>query len=98
MIISVSKPSFKKDFLDNLNIAVNKGVTVEINQDSETKRDKAIARANGRVVGKMVLERKKGEAIAKQSIIIERDFYPYEVILFELVKYYKRRRIKQIVA
>jgi hypothetical protein len=94
MKISITKPDFSEDTLNKIQIANKKGVKVFIN--STDSRDKAYAICDNRTVGKVFLSKEKTIARIYKKHIIEGDLYPLEAILFELVKFYKRRKIRFI--
>lgn len=95
MKLSITKPIFDNHLLEAVQIADRKGVTIDIVSDGDL--DKAYAHCNGRTVGKLFLRREKTQAKIVKTHVIEREFYPYEAILFELVNFYKGSKTKSIV-
>jgi hypothetical protein len=95
MQISISKPDFSVDFKDHIARARAKGCTQQIIIADTFIEAQVIA--SGRLVGKFSFDKEDDNCILKGYHVIEREFYPFEFIIFELAKFLKRKKIKFIV-
>lgn len=94
MQVTVSKPVYHIHFLDKLKRAIAKELTSNITEDDDTIFVQVLSQ--GRVVGKYTLKKEDTIATIEKSHTIERDYFPFEFCINEVVKYCKRKKIKHI--
>lgn len=97
-VIKVSKPNFSEAFISCVNTAKRKGATVNIEHDYTSSVYLIQVIVNKRNVGKFTfrLDKENSAVVLTSKMVIERDFYPFELMLFEFRKYFKRKKIKEI--
>lgn len=94
MEIKVKRTKYPEDFKNNLAKAIFKGTTARLIVDDTIT---VIATANKRVVGRFVFVLDNKVCKLKSRQIIEREFFPLEVTVDTLVKYFKRKKVKSII-
>jgi hypothetical protein len=94
MEIKVKRTKYPEDFKNNLAKAIFKGTTARLIVDDTIT---VIATANKRVVGRFVFVLDNKVCKLKSRQIIEREFFPLEVTVDTLVKYFKRKKVKLII-
>ena len=95
MKISINKPEFENSFLVSYKKATARGCSTFID-----KKDNDIyieVKSNDRVIGKFSFVIDGDECISSKKFIIEREYYPFELAIFDLVKFLKRKKVKFVI-
>lgn len=95
MQISVADPEFSEEFLIKVSRAVGKGAV--FNQDSQNEFINVFIRAGNRDVARFYFTKDGEDCILEKKLVIDRSYYPFEFAIFELVKFFKRKKIKYIL-
>jgi hypothetical protein len=94
MELKVIKTKFPEDFKESVKIARYKGVTTLLN---EARQYIAIScYMNSRPVGHFLFEAVGDKCILRKKLIIENEFYPFEIAIIDLIAYCKKKKIKTI--
>lgn len=93
MKISVNKPNFDDDFKSKIQKSTAKAV-----HSSIIENDIILVKvfSQERIVGVFTFIKDDDKLMLKKNQIIERDYYPFEFCILEVVKYFKRKKIKTI--
>jgi hypothetical protein len=94
MQISVKNPEFTEEFLILANKGDRKGCGIAVFFDEESVG--VIVSASGRVVGRFEFVRDENSLILDRQHIVEREFYPLEFAIQEMVRACKRKKILAI--
>lgn len=94
MQVSVTKPTFEYEFKVKIAKAKAKKVHSQITEVED--RAYISVYSQNRPVGRFTFIKEDTIATIEKSHVIERDYYPLEFCISELVKYYKRKKIKYI--
>lgn len=94
MQVSVTKPKYDELFQVRLQKAIAKELYSEITEDDDIIFVQVLTQ--GRVVGKYTFTKEDTVATIDKSHTIERDYFPFEFCVNEVVKYCKRKKIKHI--
>lgn len=95
MIINTAKPLFSDSILNLAAVSIRKAARVTF----KTQGEKIIAevKANNRLVGKLIFIKEDNNIKLIQRMIIEKDYYPFELIMFSLTSYCKKKKIRNIL-
>lgn len=94
MQVSVSKPRFEEDFKIKIAKAIAKELHSQITEVDDTVYVSVYSQK--RPVGRFTFIKEETIATIDKSQVIERDYYPFEFCIAEVVKYFKRKKIKYI--
>lgn len=94
MQVSVAKPQYEDDFKAKIAKAIAKQLTSEFTEVEE--RFFVSIYSQGRPVGRYSFIKEDSIATIEKNWTIERDYFPFEFCISEVVKYLKRKKIKYI--
>jgi hypothetical protein len=95
MKIQVKKTKYPDDFLASIEKSLKKGVKSQITNIEDMIITAVYA--NGRPIGRFRFRLIDDTCKLEYKLIIEKDFYPLENIVYNLVKWLKRKKIKYIL-
>lgn len=95
MYIKIKDPVYDKGFEEAINRAKKKGCAVEIIPDN--KNYAIIVKANTRQVGRFRFDLDEDFYILESRLIIEREYYPFEIAVSEFVKILKSKKIRYLL-
>ena len=91
MQISTKKPAFDDEFISRVNKSELKGSVAQISFDDTHVLVTVIASV--RPVGRFSFIIDDAVYLLEKSHIIEREFYPFELAVYELVKVAKKKKV-----
>lgn len=95
MKVSVNSPKFDDGFLFGLKKAIARGCTTLIDRTGDNIYIEA--KSGDRVIGKYTFIIDGDECKMAKKFTIEREYYPFEVVVSDLVKFLKRKKIKFVI-
>ena len=98
MKISTAKPNFDEEFRQKVLKAVGKELTSEITTDFTPHFSVKIF-SQDRVIGRysFVVDKEKKTATLEKQFTIERDYYPFEFCIVEVIRYFRNKKIKNVI-
>lgn len=94
MQVSVNRPKYEDLFQTKISKAIGKELYSQITEEDDIIFVQVLTQ--GRVVGKYTFKKDDTIATIEKSQTIERDYFPFEFCIYEVVKYCKRKKIKYI--
>lgn len=95
MNISIGKPNFADDFKDKIQKSTAKAVYSSMTE-LDDKNVLLKVYSQGRTVGVFKFNKDDTLLTLKKKHIIEKDYFPFEYCISEVVRYFKRKKIKNV--
>lgn len=95
MKVTISKPQFSDDFLFGLKKSTARGCSTFIDRNEDNIYVEV--RSGERIIGKFSFIIDKDECTLTKKFIIEREYYPFELAISDLVKFLKRKKVKFVI-
>lgn len=95
MEIKVRKTRYPEGFAERIDRAIRKGASSVVTQVEDMVFVSCYA--NKRPAGRFKFLVIEGSCVLQEKMVIEIDFYPLEIAVHGLVKYFKRKKVRIIV-